>query len=75
MTIFRDIGKFLNTMASLPSEWPRRLRRIFVLTLPISAPLWGLWYVVVTLTLAILVIVLFPLAILEEWVEKLWKAP
>lgn len=55
-----------------PLEWPVWARRIFLLTIPVSGPVWLIWCLVlavVTLILAGIIIVLFKLA---KWLAFLW---
>jgi hypothetical protein len=55
-----------------PNKWPLVLRRTFLLTIPMSGPVWLLWcfvLAVVILILAGIIVVLFKLA---KWLAFLW---
>ena len=68
-----------------PSRWPRLARRVFVLTLPLSGPLFLLWWlalpvggaVALSLWMAVLGLawVAYPLVLLGQVVLNLWSRP
>ncbi|QIW87651.1 hypothetical protein Ab1vBOLIVR5_gp03 [Agrobacterium phage OLIVR5] len=52
-------------------EWPPFLRKLFVLTLPISVPLWLLAHLVIACFAVIVIIIALPvMAIRDLWVGK-----
>jgi hypothetical protein len=58
------VDKFLQ-----PKTWRRSLRRAFVLTLPISWPLWAI-FVSLLVLIGVLIGVSKPAA---NWIRRMWK--
>ena len=54
-----------------PKKWPRLLRRIFILTLPIAVPLWFILWII---HVVILIIVALASGLLC-WAIELWSDP
>jgi hypothetical protein len=50
-------------------NWPAFYRRLFILTLPISGPLWMLWLTVMLVGCLLLLLILGPIA----WVWGMWR--
>uniref|UniRef100_A0AAU8HYR6 Transmembrane protein n=1 Tax=Rhizobium phage IG49 TaxID=3129228 RepID=A0AAU8HYR6_9CAUD len=52
-------------------EWPPFLRKLFVLTLPISVPLWLLAHLVIACVAVIVIIIALPvIGVHDLWVGK-----
>ncbi len=55
-------------MSTNPKEWPQKWRRLFLLTLPISGPLW-----VIGMFVGVILIVLFAMGlIVATFAVELW---
>lgn len=66
------LKRYLDNVFS-PSQWPRNWRRAFLLTLPISGPIWLAVAVISALALGIAVFVIgLPWMLWEEWVKPMW---
>lgn len=70
--------KFLNklTFTMSPTLWPRWARRIFVVTAPISFPLFVVWYVVVicgVMVCTFIIGVLYCFVVTAAFFKGLWK--
>lgn len=65
--------KFINFIKAVPNpdEWPCWLRRTFILTLPVSGPLY---IAVLALWIAMLAVFMSGL-VLWLWAEYLWLGP
>lgn len=52
-----------------PKSWPKKYRRIFVLTMPISGPLWLIVFSVAIIGMILALCVLYPI----QGLIKIWE--
>ena len=63
-----DWNDLLYETLPYPNTWPKRYRRLFLLTLPISGPLYMLYIALLIGVTAILLCALLPMV----WVVGIW---
>ena len=56
---------------STPLKWPRRWRRLFLATLPISLPLWAIGMSLLVIGLLIILVIALPI----DWFVRKWHEP
>lgn len=66
--MLRELADAAEKILEGPIHWPRRARRIFVLTLPISGPLYLALCCILLLGLAAAATVLGPII----WIGRIW---
>lgn len=68
--IFMTLDEFFR-----PGTWPRKWRRWFLLTLPVSGPLYILVWMVIVLGVVVVCLTILPAMFAGDAVKRMWNEP
>lgn len=67
--VITKLEDFFEKTMTTPKRWPKFMRRAYLLTLPISIPIW---FVLVIISWVVL-LVLFIIIEVANWVASVWR--